>query len=97
MHARFAISGTVSSYNSNEPASLQHFTRVVFQNIRIEGFVSPREYGDGLLAFQHQMAAWIAEGRVKTQERIFEGIESTPDAFRALFIGNLPGKILVRL
>lgn len=95
--ARFAISGTVSSYNSNEATSLEHFFRVVFQNIRIEGFISPREYGDGLLAFQHQMAAWIKEGRVQARETIFEGVESTLDAFRAIFTGNLPGKILVRL
>jgi NADPH-dependent curcumin reductase CurA len=97
LHARFAICGTVGSYNSDGPAVLPHFFRVVFQNIKLQGFISPREYGAELPEFQEKMADWIAKGAVKVHETVFQGLESTPEAFGQIFTGRAPGKILVRL
>lgn len=97
LHARFAISGMVSTYNSNEPLVLAHLPRIVFQNIRIEGFISPREYGAELLDFQHLMASWIADGKVKTHETVLNGLQATPEGFVRLFTGDGVGKILIKL
>jgi NADPH-dependent curcumin reductase CurA len=97
LHARFAICGTISTHNSSEPVALVHLPRMVFQNIRLEGFFSMREYGAEFPDFQQQMAAWIAEGKVKTRETVLHGLEATPEAFIRLFTGEGLGKILVKL
>ncbi|BAI98094.1 NADP-dependent oxidoreductase [Sphingobium sp. TA15] len=96
-HARFAISGTVGNYDNGEAATLRNFSRVVGQNIRLQGYIAPREYGADMLAFQHQMAEWIASGRISICESVFEGLERTPEAFISIFTGSIAGKILVRL
>jgi NADPH-dependent curcumin reductase CurA len=43
------------------------------------------------------MPRWIAEGRIKWHETVFEGIEKAPDAFLGLFSGANLGKMIVRL
>ena len=41
---------------------------------------------------------WIQEGKVKTEETFFDGIESWPFAFQSLFTGEgKVGKVVVRL
>lgn len=43
------------------------------------------------------MSKWIAEGKIKWKENIFEGLESTPKAFVSLFKGESVGRMLVKL
>ncbi len=47
--------------------------------------------------FYRDMTQWIADGRVKWNETVREGIESAPQAFLDLFTGDKLGKMLVRL
>jgi hypothetical protein len=41
--------------------------------------------------------AWIADGKIKWEETIVDGIENAPKAFRGLFTGDNMGKMLVRI
>jgi NADPH-dependent curcumin reductase CurA len=43
------------------------------------------------------MSKWIAEGKIKWKENIFERLESVPKAFVSLFKGESVGRILVKL
>jgi NADPH-dependent curcumin reductase CurA len=43
------------------------------------------------------MTAWIADGMVRYEETVMQGIEKAPDAFLALFSGGNTGKMLVKL
>jgi NADPH-dependent curcumin reductase CurA len=43
------------------------------------------------------MSKWIAEGRIKWKENIFEGLENAPKAFVSLFKGENVGRTLVKL
>jgi NADPH-dependent curcumin reductase CurA len=43
------------------------------------------------------MGGWIAEGRIKWEETVFDGVEKAPDAFIGLFTGSNTGKMLVKL
>ena len=47
--------------------------------------------------FYAEMGPWIANGTVKSEETIVDGLEKTPDAFLGLFEGANTGKMLVRL
>ena len=44
-----------------------------------------------------ELAGWAAEGKIKNQIDIVEGLENAPDALRRLFTGENLGKQLVKL
>jgi NADPH-dependent curcumin reductase CurA len=43
------------------------------------------------------MIPWITDGKVKSQETVFEGINNALDAFLGLFSGENFGKMVVKL
>lgn len=43
------------------------------------------------------MQTWLAEGRLKSEEDIVEGLENAPMALRSLFEGANTGKLLVKV
>ena len=47
--------------------------------------------------FLNEVAPQVADGKLDYKETIKEGLESTPDAFLALFEGGNTGKMLVKL
>ena len=44
-----------------------------------------------------EMAQWIRDGKLKVQETVLDGLESTPKAFIDLFVGKNTGKMVVRV
>jgi NADPH-dependent curcumin reductase CurA len=47
--------------------------------------------------FHKDMPQWVAEGKLHIEETTFDGLESWPAAFAALFTGSNTGKVVVRL
>ena len=47
--------------------------------------------------FQRDVTQWIVDGKVKWQETVVRGLESTPSAFVDLFSGKNTGKMIVDL
>jgi len=96
LHARFALCGMIAGYNSREPMSFRYIIRMIAMRITMKGFL----YGDyvsRLDEFYRDMGEWVAAGKVKPQETVYEGLEKTPDAFLGLFTGANTGKMLVRI
>jgi NADPH-dependent curcumin reductase CurA len=96
LHARFAICGMIDIYNDGKPQALKYLAKVIGARITIKGFL----VGDHLARvadFYADMGRWQAEGRLRREETVFDGIEATPDAFLGLFTGGNTGKMLVKL
>ncbi|MFP5329731.1 MAG: NADP-dependent oxidoreductase [Alphaproteobacteria bacterium] len=96
LHARFALCGMIAGYNSREPMCFRYIIRMIAMRITMKGFL----YGDyvsRLDEFYRDMGEWVAAGKVKPQETVYEGLEKTPDAFLGLFTGANTGKMLVRV
>ncbi|QNM84007.1 NADP-dependent oxidoreductase [Sphingomonas sabuli] len=94
--ARFALCGMIAGYNSREPAQFKYIIRMIASRITMRGFL----YGDyvsRLDEFYREMGQLVAAGKVTAQETVFEGLETTPDAFLGLFSGANSGKMLVRV
>lgn len=95
--ARLVECGMIGSYNATElPPGPRNIILVIGKSLKMQGFI--------VTQFQHlqpqflaDMTGWMAEGRLKWQETIVEGIESAPAAFIGLFTGANTGKMLVRL
>ena len=96
LHARFALCGMIAGYNSREPMAFRYIIRIIAMRITMRGFL----YGDyvsRLDQFYRDMGEWVASGKVKPSETVFDGLERTPEAFLGLFKGANTGKMLVRL
>ena len=61
----------------------------------MEGFIVTRwldRWEEGI----QQMAKWVLEGKIKTEETVMEGFEAMPDALIGLFTGANKGKMVVK-
>jgi NADPH-dependent curcumin reductase len=99
--ARIPVCGLVAQYNSTGPFDgpdrLPILMRdVLTKSLTIRGFIQ-REFHAQRPAFYREMAQWIAEGRVKYQEDIVDGLESAPEAFIGMLEGRNFGKLIVQV
>ncbi len=96
LHARFALCGMIAGYNSREPMEFRYIIRMIAMRITMKGFL----YGDyvsRLDEFYRDMGEWVASGKVKPHETVFDGLDKAADAFLGLFTGANTGKMLVRV
>jgi NADPH-dependent curcumin reductase CurA len=99
--ARVPVCGLVAQYNSTGPFEgpnrLPSLMRdVLTKSLTIRGFIQ-REFSAQRPDFYREMAQWIAEGRVKYQEDIVDGLESAPEAFIGMLEGRNFGKLIVQV
>lgn len=94
---RVILCGLVSEYNS--PAGFQpgpSLWPAVYKSLRIEGFRASRHW-QRVPEFVDQALVWSAENRLRHEETIAEGLETTPQAFVDMLSGRHFGKAMVRL
>jgi NADPH-dependent curcumin reductase CurA len=94
LHARFALCGMISGYNSREPAQFRYIIRMIAMRVTMKGFL----YGDyvsRLDEFYRDMGQWVTSGTVKSRDTIVDGLDNMPEAFLGLFSGANTGKMLV--
>ncbi len=97
MGARFAECGMISAYNATEPTpGPRNIIMVVGKSLKIQGFIVSN-FGHLRGQFMADMGGWIADGRIKYEETVMDGIASAPDAFVGLFSGGNTGKMVVKL
>ncbi|HEX8447786.1 MAG TPA: NADP-dependent oxidoreductase [Sphingomonas sp.] len=94
--ARFAICGMIEGYNSAEPAQLRYLMRIISARIQLRGFIVS-DFQSRVGEFYSEMGALVAAGKIRSEETIKEGLETTPEAFLGLFSGGNVGKMLVRV
>jgi len=94
---RISGCGSISGYNATEPVMLPSTQGpMVTKQLRYEGFIVTRwlpRWMEGI----GQMAQWIKEGKVKTEETVLDGFEKMPEAFQGLFKGSNVGKMIVKI
>jgi NADPH-dependent curcumin reductase CurA len=95
-NARFAICGMIEGYNALEPAGFRNMMRVVRARIRMQGFII-FDYNHRIGEFHEAMGKCMAEGKIRSDETVRDGLAATPQAFLDLFTGGNTGKMLVRL
>lgn len=97
LHARVALSGLISEYNSpTGPVGMRNLWQLIVKRASIQGLFT----GDFLDRFdeaQGAMSAWLAAGRIKVDEHIEQGIENAVPAFLRLFSGAHVGKLILRI
>ena len=66
------------------------------QQLKMEGFVVTK-YANRWDEAVKELSSMIREGKLKVEETILDGLESTPQAFINLFVGKNKGKMMVKL
>ncbi len=94
---RIPVCGMISQYNNTDPQpGPRNLGFIIGKRLLLQGFIVSDHY-DQLPQFQSDMVKWLADGLLKWEETIIEGIENTPSAFIGLFTGEKIGKMLVKV
>jgi len=97
LRGRIVLCGAISGYNDRSAAKgPANYANLIIKRGRMEGFLI-LDYLDRFPAAQAEMAAWLAEGKIKSSEHIVEGLEHAPDALNLLFTGGNTGKVIVKV
>ncbi len=94
---RIAVCGMIEQYNATAPTpGPWNIIATIPKSLRIEGFVVSNHF-DLLPKFHQEMGKLVAEGKMKWQESVTEGLQNAPKAFLGLFKGENFGKALVKI
>jgi NADPH-dependent curcumin reductase CurA len=94
---RVAMCGAIAQYNSTEPTPApRNLMLAIGKQLTLKGFLvgGQRQHA---AEFAGKMAGWLADGTVRYDETIVDGLENAPQAFMDLLDGANTGKMLVRL
>ncbi len=95
-HARIVICGAISQYNATEIKGPKNYLSLLINRATMQGMVV-FDYATRYQEAGMQMARWMAEGNLKSDEAIYEGIENFYDTFKRLFSGDKRGKLVLKV
>src|SRR5664279_5219054 len=96
-HARVAVCGQISQYNSVEPQTGPRWlSQLVVRQVKVEGFLVS-QFAGRFEAGLKQLATWLKEKRLLYREDVVNGLENAPHAFIRMLEGKNIGKQLVKV
>lgn len=96
-YGRIPVCGMISDYNAETPQpGPSNLLLINTKKITMQGYIV-MDYWEHYGEFVEQMGQWMKEGKVTSEETIYEGLDNAADAFIGLFEGKNKGKMLVRI
>jgi NADPH-dependent curcumin reductase CurA len=97
MKARIVICGAISQYNNKENVTgPSNYLSLLVNRASMTGMVVmdyAKDYGKAAM----EMGTWMAQGKLKSREDIYEGIDNFYDTFKRLFTGEKMGKLVLKV
>lgn len=94
---RVAMCGAIAQYNSTQPTPAPHnLLQAIGKQFTLRGFLVGGQRQHARESAE-KMAGWLADGTVRYDETVVDGLENAPQAFMDLLDGANTGKRLVRL
>jgi NADPH-dependent curcumin reductase CurA len=94
---RVPVCGMISGYNeAGARTQVRNLANIIYGRITLRGFTAA-DFMHLRESFQADMAGWLREGKIKTHETIYDGIENAAAAMIDLMTGANLGKMLVKL
>jgi len=92
---RVPVCGMISAYNTKGARSegVTTLSNMIYNRVTMKGFVV-YEFFDMRDQFLADMRQWIAEGKMKYQETIMQGVENAPNAMIGLLQGEKESRLL---
>lgn len=97
MHARLVICGAISQYNNlEETKGPRNYMSLLVNRATMQGMVV-MDYASEYSKAAKVMGQWLMEGKLKSNESIYNGIENFQETFMRLFTGDKLGKLLLKV
>ncbi|MFE0876224.1 NADP-dependent oxidoreductase [Streptomyces smyrnaeus] len=94
---RIAMVGAISGYNATAPVpGPDNLFRAATHEVTLRGMLVSSHF-DLFPEWIGKAAGWLADGSLRTEQTVAEGIEQAPEAFLGVLRGANTGKMLVRL
>jgi NADPH-dependent curcumin reductase CurA len=94
-NGRAALCGAVSSYEGT-PRGPRNLFQATANDLTLRGFRGS-SHVHRFRELHRDMTRWLADGRLKTRETVFAGLERAPEALVRMLAGETAGKTLVRI
>ncbi len=95
-HGRIALCGAISQYNATDVYAPKNYLSLLVNSATLQGFIV-LDYAHKYKEAAMQMGMWMMEGKLKTEEDIYEGIENFHETFLRLFSGDKRGKLVLNI
>jgi len=94
-HARVVICGAISQYNNKENVEgPKNYLSLLVNRATMQGMVV-MDYAQDYKNAAMEMGGWIMQGKLKSKEDIYNGIENFHETFLRLFSGEKMGKLVL--
>ena len=96
-NARVVICGAISQYNATSAIEgPKNYLSLLVNRASMKGMVV-LDYAQDYGMAMKEMAGWMQEGKLKSREDIYEGIENFRATFLRLFSGEKNGKLVLKV
>ena len=97
MNSRVVICGAISQYNNkSKMKGPSNYLSLLVNRATMSGMVVFDYKNDYPMAI-NQISEWFNQGKLKSNESIFEGIDNFYEIFLKLFNGNKRGKLILKI
>ena len=95
--ARIVICGAISQYCNTGPiAGPSNYMSLLVNRASMKGMLV-FDYADRYAQARAEMAAWMAQGKLKSREDIVEGLATFPETLLKLFKSENTGKLMLKV
>ena len=95
--ARIVICGAISQYNNTTPIKgPSNYLSLLVNRGTMQGMVV-MDYAADFGKAAMDMGTWMAQGKLKSREDVYEGIENFRETFTRLFTGEKMGKLVLKV
>ncbi|KAI4378273.1 hypothetical protein MLD38_015773 [Melastoma candidum] len=97
-HGRIPLCGMISQYNQvwTEREGVRNLLNAVGKQVRLEGFMLG-SYFDRWGEFTTQMGNYLKEGKIKSKNKTYVGIEGFLESLQSLFSSSNTGKVILQV
>ena len=92
-YSRIILCGLISEYNT-DPIGTRNLWQIIVKQTALKGFLI-RDYAPRFAEGGVEMAKWIGDGKIKFDEHIEHGIDTSYESFMLLFSGGNKGKLIL--
>ena len=96
MNARIVICGAISQYNNVKAEGPNNYLSLLVNRATMKGMIV-FDYAHKYSEAMKEISNWIDQGKIKSKEDIYHGIENFYETFLRLFNGDKLGKLVLQL
>ena len=95
-YARIVVCGAISQYNETAVKGPKNYLSLLVNRATMTGMVV-FDYSKNYSNAIDQMKVWIKNGKLKSREDVYDGIENFYETFKRLFNGEKKGKLVLKI